>query len=82
MDHCIVCPYRHAMWVAVVVGQQSQDQEIAMPSSPSLRSAFSLTIALAALSMTAPQAGTVTVVTSFPKELTQACKAAFEKTTR
>ncbi len=34
---------------------------------------------LAGWGMTAAQAGTVTVVTSFPKELTQAYKAAFEK---
>jgi ABC-type Fe3+ transport system substrate-binding protein len=34
---------------------------------------------LASWGMTAAQAGTVTVVTSFPKELTQAYKAAFEK---
>ena len=34
---------------------------------------------LAAWGMQAAQAGTVTVVTSFPKELTQAYKAAFEK---
>lgn len=34
---------------------------------------------LAAWTMQAAQAGTVTVVTSFPKELTQAYKAAFEK---
>lgn len=34
---------------------------------------------LAAWTMHAAQAGTVTVVTSFPKELTQAYKAAFEK---
>ena len=34
---------------------------------------------LAAWGMPAAQAGTVTVVTSFPKELTQAYKAAFEK---
>ncbi|MEK7344176.1 MAG: extracellular solute-binding protein [Pseudomonadota bacterium] len=36
-------------------------------------------LALAGWSMPAAQAGTVTVVTSFPKELTQAYKAAFEK---
>jgi phosphoglycerate transport regulatory protein PgtC len=35
--------------------------------------------ALAGWGMQAAQAGTVTVVTSFPKELTQAYKAAFEK---
>ena len=34
---------------------------------------------LAGWGMQAAQAGTVTVVTSFPKELTQAYKAAFEK---
>ncbi len=37
-------------------------------------------VALAALmSVSASQAGTVTVITSFPKELTSAYKAAFEK---
>ena len=39
---------------------------------------FALT-ALATLASSLAQAGTVTVVTSFPKELTQAYKAAFEK---
>lgn len=34
---------------------------------------------VAALGFSAVQAGTVTVVTSFPKELTQAYKSAFEK---
>lgn len=34
---------------------------------------------VAALGVSAVQAGTVTVVTSFPKELTQAYKSAFEK---
>nr|WP_233235884.1 extracellular solute-binding protein [Bordetella sp. LUAb4] len=38
----------------------------------------SLSLALAAAAMTA-QAGTVTVITSFPKDLTQAYKVAFEK---
>ena len=36
-------------------------------------------LSLAALAAATAQAGTVTVVTSFPKELTQAYKAAFEK---
>jgi ABC-type Fe3+ transport system substrate-binding protein len=39
----------------------------------------SLTLALATLTTVPAWAGTVTVVTSFPKELTQAYKAAFEK---
>ncbi|MEF7613330.1 extracellular solute-binding protein [Aquincola sp. MAHUQ-54] len=39
----------------------------------------SLAVAAAALFATAASAGTVTVVTSFPKELTQAYKSAFEK---
>ena len=39
----------------------------------------SFMFALVALSSAPAQAGTVTVVTSFPKELTQAYKAAFEK---
>ena len=38
-----------------------------------------LTLLLTAMSATCAQAGTVTVVTSFPKELTQAYKTAFEK---
>ncbi len=38
-----------------------------------------LTPALAAVALTPALAGTVTVVTSFPKELTQAYKTAFEK---
>ena len=38
-----------------------------------------LSLALAAACVGAARAGTVTVVTSFPKELTQAYKAAFEK---
>lgn len=38
-----------------------------------------IALATAALLATTAQAGTVTVVTSFPKELTQAYKAAFEK---
>ena len=38
-----------------------------------------LALATAALLAGAAQAGTVTVVTSFPKELTQAYKTAFEK---
>jgi phosphoglycerate transport regulatory protein PgtC len=40
---------------------------------------FSLAALALALAATAAQAGTVTVVTSFPKELTQAYKTAFEK---
>ena len=38
--------------------------------------------ALLAAAIGAAQAGTVTVVTSFPKELTQAYKTAFEKAHR
>ncbi len=38
-------------------------------------------VAMAGLATSLAQAGTVTVVTSFPKELTQAYKAAFEKAT-
>jgi phosphoglycerate transport regulatory protein PgtC len=49
-----------------------------MPRRPPLRTAAALLV-LAALSTTAAVAGTVTVVTSFPKELTQAYKSAFEK---
>ena len=45
-----------------------------------MRSVIRLTLAAAALAAGAPAgAGTVTVVTSFPKELTQAYKSAFEK---
>jgi phosphoglycerate transport regulatory protein PgtC len=44
-----------------------------------MRPTFAALAATAALLATTVQAGTVTVVTSFPKELTQAYKAAFEK---
>ena len=51
---------------------------IKRPSRPaSLLSAAAA--ALAMLAAATAQAGTVTVVTSFPKELTQAYKTAFEK---
>ena len=46
-------------------------------SQQALRSCAAAVAAL--LFGTATQAGTVTVVTSFPKELTQAYKTAFEK---
>jgi phosphoglycerate transport regulatory protein PgtC len=44
-----------------------------------MRPSLAALAATCALLATAVQAGTVTVVTSFPKELTQAYKAAFEK---
>ncbi|MEO6897509.1 MAG: extracellular solute-binding protein, partial [Caldimonas sp.] len=48
-------------------------------SSPRRLRLAALSLALAASCAGAALAGTVTVVTSFPKELTQAYKAAFEK---
>ncbi|QNK69340.1 ABC transporter substrate-binding protein [Variovorax sp. PAMC26660] len=50
-----------------------------MPYSFFKRRAVALSFSLAACMAGAAQAGTVTVVTSFPKELTQAYKVAFEK---
>jgi phosphoglycerate transport regulatory protein PgtC len=48
-------------------------------TSPGLGRLTAAALAVAALLAPAAQAGTVTVVTSFPKELTQAYKTAFEK---
>jgi ABC-type Fe3+ transport system substrate-binding protein len=57
--------------------QQNGDKRMKKPSIRQTMAAAACV--LASWGMTAAQAGTVTVVTSFPKELTQAYKAAFEK---
>ncbi len=53
-----------------------QHKPLSAPLPQRLRQGLTLLLGAAAL---AAQAGTVTVVTSFPKELTQAYKSAFEK---
>lgn len=55
---------------------QKQHKPLSAPLPRRLRQGLTLLLGAAAL---AAQAGTVTVVTSFPKELTQAYKSAFEK---
>jgi hypothetical protein len=66
----------------MVADLPSHDEESSMPCPPRPRfAALAFLSALCAAPGLAPlaSAGTVTVVTSFPKELTQAYKTAFEK---
>jgi ABC-type Fe3+ transport system substrate-binding protein len=65
----------HALWTFAASAAPATRRPV-MPHRPGL---LSILLSLAGLFAATAQAATVTVITSFPKELTQAYKSAFEK---